>query len=146
MMVSDRSKNGMADYTEVDDRELREEFGKPISDGTIPEEDDIFTPDTFGDTYLNKEIALMRGTGDSSDVQFGKVTKRLRDADGRPIGTAHENPHLDTREYTVEFTDGHSEALSANLIAQNLFSEIDDEGKRQCCWMILSTFGKREQR
>ena len=118
------------DYTEVDDREFREEFGKPISDGTIPEEDDIFTPDTFGDTYLNKEIALMRGTGDSSDVQFGKVTKRLRDADGRPIGTAHENPHLDTREYTVEFTDGHCEALSANLIAQNLFSEIDDEGKR----------------
>ena len=30
----------------------------------------------------------------------------------------------------MEFTDGHSEALSANLIAQNLFSEIDDEGKR----------------
>jgi hypothetical protein len=23
------------------------------------------------------------------------VTKRLRDADGRPIGTAHENPHLE---------------------------------------------------
>jgi hypothetical protein len=56
------------DYTEVDDRNFREEFGKPISDGTIPEEDDIFTPDTFGDTYLNKEIALIRGNGDSSDV------------------------------------------------------------------------------
>ena len=65
------------DYTEVDEREFREDFGKPISDGTIPEEDDIFTPDTFGDTYLNKEIALMRGNVDSSDVQYGKVTSNM---------------------------------------------------------------------
>jgi hypothetical protein len=35
---------------------------------------------------------------------------------------------MDTREYIVEFTDGHSQALSANLIAQNLFSQIDDKG------------------
>ena len=30
----------------------------------------------------------------------------------------------------MEFTDGHSEALSANIIAQNLFSQIDDKGNR----------------
>ena len=72
----------------------------------------------------------MRGAGDVSDIHFGKVTKRLRDAEGRPIGMACDNPLLDTREYTVEFLDGHSEALSANLIAQNLFSEIDEEGNR----------------
>jgi hypothetical protein len=30
----------------------------------------------------------------------------------------------------VDFTDGHSKALSANLIAQNLFSRIDDEGNQ----------------
>jgi hypothetical protein len=101
-----------------------------ISDKTVPEEDEVFTPDVFGDPYLNKEVALMRGAGDVSDIHFGKVTKRLRDAEGRPIGMACDNPLLDTREYTVEFLDGHSEALSANLIAQNLFSEIDEEGNR----------------
>ncbi|KAI2506381.1 Reverse transcriptase (RNA-dependent DNA polymerase) [Fragilaria crotonensis] len=118
------------EYTEVDDQEFKTEFEKAISDKTIPEEDETFTPDVFDDTYLNKEIALLRGAGDSSDIHYGKVTKRLRDAEGRPIGTASENPLMDTREYTVEFTDGHSEALSANLIAQNLFSEIDEEGNR----------------
>jgi hypothetical protein len=37
---------------------------------------------------------------------------------------------LDTREYAVEFRDGHVESVSANLIAQNLYEQLDDEGKR----------------
>ena len=35
---------------------------------------------------------------------------------------------LDTREYAVEFRDGHAESLSANLIAQHLYSQVDEEG------------------
>ncbi|KAI2495882.1 Reverse transcriptase (RNA-dependent DNA polymerase) [Fragilaria crotonensis] len=70
------------------------------------------------------------GANYESDVQFGKVTKRLRDAEGRPIGMANINPLLDTREYSVEFRDGRTESLSGNLVAQNLDSQIDDEGAR----------------
>ena len=59
------------------------------------------------------------------------MTKRLRDKDGLPIGTAHDNPILDTRVYEVEFPDGHTKAsLSANAIAENLFAQVDDEGNR----------------
>jgi hypothetical protein len=58
----------------------------------VPKEDDYFTPDVFDDTYLRMEIALPRGRGDQEDVQFAKVTKRLRNKEGRPIGTAHDNP------------------------------------------------------
>ena len=47
-----------------------------------PDEDENFTPDAFDDTYLNMEIALPRGGGDPEDVQFAKVTKQLRDAEG----------------------------------------------------------------
>jgi hypothetical protein len=43
---------------------------------------------------------------------------------------ANENPLLDTREYSVEFKDGVSESLSASIIAQNLYSQIDEEGNR----------------
>ena len=39
-----------------------------------------------------------------------------------------DNPLLDTHEYEVEFLDGHVELMSANLIAQILFSQINDEG------------------
>jgi hypothetical protein len=118
------------DYTDAPDDAFEEEFNSSISDAKIPDADTTFTPDVFDDTYLNKEIAIARGAGGNEDVQYGKVTKRLRDAEGRPIGTAHDNPLLDTREYSVEFLDGHKESLSANLIAQHLFSQIDEEGNR----------------
>ena len=117
-------------YTLEDDPDFAEEFNNLVSDDAIPEADDTFTPDLFDDTYLNKEVAIARGAGNEEDVQYGKVTKRLRDAEGRPIGTANDNPLLDTREYEVEFMDGHNESLSANLIAQHLYSQIDEEGNR----------------
>ena len=73
------------------------------------------------------ELALPR---DGAEVQFGRVAKRLRDKDGLPIGTANDNPILDTRMYEVEFQDGHRASLAANAIAENLFAQIDDEGNR----------------
>ena len=122
------------DYTPTDDDKFAERFNAPVvSDPEIPEVDDTFTPDTIGDEYLNIEVVLNRGANDESDFQFGKVTKRLRDAEGRPIGTANENPILDTRQYAVEFRDGRSELLSANHIAQNLYSQIDMKDNVICC-------------
>ena len=38
---------------------------------------------------------------------FNQVTKRLKYAGGRPIGTANDNPILDTRMYEVEYLDGY---------------------------------------
>ena len=126
----ERQLQNWDDYTETNDGEFAEQFNAVVSDPKIPDADETFTPDTYGDEYINKEVALRRGADDASDVQFGKVTKRLRDAEGRPIGMANKNPLLDTRQYDVEFRDGRSESLSANLIAQNLYSQIDDEGAR----------------
>ena len=57
-----------------------------------------------------------------------RVTKRLRDVNGLPIGTAHDNPILDSRMYDVEYQDGHKAAMAANAIAQNLFAQVDAEG------------------
>ena len=82
---------------------------------------------TIGNRYLNKEIAV---ADDEGRVQYGKVTKRLRDAEGRPIGMAADNPLLDTRAYAVKFPDGREESLTANLIAQSLYSQIDEEGNK----------------
>jgi hypothetical protein len=59
-----------------EDREFVEEFQNVVSDQSVPEQDDIFTPDTFDDTYMNMEIALPRGTGDHEDMQFARVVKR----------------------------------------------------------------------
>ena len=40
------------------------------------------------------------------------------------------NPILDTRIYEVEFEDGAREFYSENLMAENLYSQIDVEGNR----------------
>jgi hypothetical protein len=55
-----------------EDPDFVDEFQNVISDPEIPDEDENFTPDVFGDTYLNMEIALPRGGGDPEDVQMPK--------------------------------------------------------------------------
>ena len=109
------------------DAEFQEEFNKVVSDTLLPEADEEFSPDVFDDTYLNMELALPRSGG---EIEFAKVTKRLRDKDGLPIGTANDNPILDTRIYDMEIPDGHKSSLAANAIAENLFAQVDDEGNR----------------
>ena len=58
------------------------------------------------------------------------VTKRFCDDDGNPIGTAHENPILDTRMYELEYNGAHTVSVSANIIAENLFHQVNNEGHR----------------
>ena len=81
-----------------DDKDFREEFNKIYQDKDIPEADDVFTPDIIDNTYMNMEVALPR---DTEGTDFARITKRLKDANGLSIGTANENPILDTRIYKL---------------------------------------------
>jgi hypothetical protein len=38
---------------------------------------------------------------------------------------------LDSRLYEVEYIDGHVEELTANVIAENLIAQVDEEGRSQ---------------
>jgi hypothetical protein len=75
---------------------------------------------------LTAEIVTDRG----GEILRGTVTSRKRDRDGTPIGTEHANPLLDTREFLICFDDGTEETYTANLIAESLYSQIDDGGRR----------------
>ena len=116
------------DWTDLieSDEDFREEFQCLHNNKDIPEADD-YTPEVLNDTYLNMEVALPRN---DEGPELARVVKRLRDANGIPIGTANDNPILDSRVYEVEYMDGHTASLTANAIAQNLFGQIDDEGHR----------------
>ena len=109
-----------------EDPAFAEEFNCCFNSLDIPEQDE-YTPEVLEDTYVDMEIALPR---DSDGPEFARVTKRLRDNHGLPIGIANPNAMLDTRLYEVEYTDGHKAALVANTIAQCMFAQIDDEGNR----------------
>lgn len=77
--------------------------------------------------YINAEISVPSQDGNKVT---GRVVKRVKGNDGMAIGTSNSNPLLDTSEYIVEFNDGTSERYSANIIAENMLSQVDDEGAR----------------
>ena len=101
-------------------------FSNIFNNPGIPEADD-YTPEVMEDTYLNMELAIPK---DGDGPEFSRVTKRIRDANGLPIGCSHDNPLLYTRVYEVEYSDGHKASLAENAIAINMFSQVDEEGNR----------------
>ena len=50
--------------------------------------------------------------------------------DGRTIGIPSNNPLIDSRRYEVEYLYGTIEVLTANIIAENLLAQVDDQGHR----------------
>ena len=80
------SKPNPEDWAEFinHDSDFQEEFDRIFSSEDIPEADETLTPDTYDDTYLWTELALPRN-GDQP--YFARVTKRLKDVNGLPMGT-----------------------------------------------------------
>jgi hypothetical protein len=57
------------------------------------------------------------------------VIRRKTDHLGNPLGMAHANPLLNTREYEVQLEDGTYDSYFTNTIAENLFSQCDSGGR-----------------
>jgi hypothetical protein len=91
----------------------------------MPELDEV-DPETY-DAYIQAHVQLPVG----DQLSLGTVFRRKRDKDGNPVGRHNNNPILDTRVYEVEFSDGQVLEYAANLIAENMYSEVDDEGHHQ---------------
>jgi hypothetical protein len=97
-----------------------------------PQEPEASKPDIDGsednesDEYLAAVVDIPRG----GDIITSTVTCRQRNANGQLIGKRNPNPLLDTRAYEVEFPDGTMDTYSANIIAENLFAQVDTEGRQ----------------
>ena len=86
----------------------------------IPEADDLNL-----NKYLAAKVMLPR---DGHTFASGRVVKRARNPDGELIGREHSNPLLDTSVYEVEFEDGSVEKYNANIIAEHIYSQVDEDG------------------
>ena len=53
------------------------------------------------------------------------------DVDDVPIGNVNINHIMDTCRYKVEFEDGTIEFLPANILAENILSQVDEDGHKQ---------------
>ena len=119
---------------EEEDPGFFDEFSRVIDDVTLRHaDDDNKQVKVVSDPYIGMELALSRG--DEGEVIHGRVRRRLNDDEGNPLGMAHSNPLLDSRKYEVEYADGFVDELTANIIAENLIAQVDEEGRRQ---MMLS--------
>jgi hypothetical protein len=105
---------------ENDDDGVTPEF-EPVENDVIED----FDPDLMG-SYLTAQVQLPLG----DELVLGNVIARKRDAHGNPIGKAADNPIFDTRVYLVQFPDQRVEEYSANMIAENLYSQVDHEGNQ----------------
>jgi hypothetical protein len=109
-------------------QELEEEDGYLVyepgeNEATQPELDEV-TPEAL-DSLISTEVLLPKG-----DILIpAKVISRERDGEGNLIGRQNATPIMDTRIYDVQFPDGHVEAYSANVIAENIYAQVDEEGR-----------------
>jgi hypothetical protein len=84
------------------DDDFINEFHNVVDHQDIPEADDddeTYVSDIGNANYINVEIALPVDI--NSEPQVARVIKRRTDDNGKPLGTPHSNPLLDTRQYDV---------------------------------------------
>ena len=83
---------------------------------------------------------------------MGRVVARKTDENGMKTGKSNSNPLMDSREYLCEFLDGSTDAYTANIIAQLMFSQIDDKGNSfsiiqdSFMWMVPAESASVERR
>ena len=80
------------------------------------------------DSYLDMELGIRR---DDEGLHHARVRQRAVDQDGQPIGIPSNNSLLDSRRYKVEYLDGTTEVLTANIIAKNLLAARYDQASRR---------------
>jgi hypothetical protein len=109
-------------------------FGLDEEDGPTddPQEPDASKPDVddFTDMEVDEYLSAVVNMPRNGDLITGCVTRRLHDTDSKLMGKGHSNPLLDTCKYEVEFPDGSLDTYKASLIAENLYAQVDTEGRQ----------------
>ena len=72
----------------------------------------------------------------------GKVKGGTLGPDGGPSGIYHEDPRLNSMIYDVEFPDVQIKEYSANMIAENMLTQIDSKGMSTILMDLIADFKK----
>ena len=86
--------------------------------------DPPYTEDS--DNLVGAKIPLQH----KGEIEEGEVVSRKRDSSGMLIGTHNMNTILDSRENQVQFPDGSYTDYSANILLENLHSQVDEHGHK----------------
>ena len=111
----------------LEDKSFIQEFTCVIDNNELRHADDVARHED--NQYVGMELDITQGEG--VDAQSASVKPHKLDNRGVPAGMAYENQILNTRQYEVEYSDGTSKVLLANVVAENLLAQVDKEGHRQ---------------
>ena len=102
---------------------------KPFEDLEIPHADQEQFKEALAEELQDRYIGVKVLLPQSGKTREATVISRKRTHDGKSlIGSHNPNPLLDSRIYTVEFPDGGTGEFTTNIIAESLYSNIDEEG------------------
>ena len=62
------------------------------------------------------------------EMRRAKVLRKSTNSQGETVGEHDANPLISTLSYDIQFNDGEIQQVGANIIAQNLYSQIDGFG------------------
>lgn len=100
-------------------------FAIPVVEDPVDANGELINQQPIYDTLINAEL-MLQNAGES---QPARVTGRaVNPHDGNIHGTWNENPIMNTIMYDVEFPDGTVKEYAANIIAENILSQVDDQG------------------
>ena len=112
------------DYVPYADGELDPVLVHEVDEDPVDADGTAVFEKPITDHWLNAELRLPQG----ENVKSAKVIGRSKDADGNVIGTYDNNPLLNTMLYDVEFPDGEIREYAANVIAENMYAQVDPDG------------------
>ena len=107
-----------------DDGEDAEEPLEPIEEDPVDTDGKTVFEKPVTDMLIHAEVLLPQGEGFTN----AKVKCHACDLNGDMVGQYDPNPLLNSVIYDVEFPDREIKQYSANIIAQNMYEQVDAEG------------------
>ena len=110
-------------FIPYEDDDEDERFIKPVDDPVDANGRAINLQPVY-DTLIKAELMLPH----DGLQRPARVRGRSTNSDGSLTGTYNDNPLMNTMTYEVEFDDGAVKEYAANVIAENILMQVDEEG------------------
>ena len=109
------------EYHETDEEESQEKLEvEDVVDSTGR----LINQQPLHDVLLHSELYVQHG----DEYVVGKVARRALNPDGKVVGSYDPDPFLNSIIYEVELPDGSIKEVGANIIAENILSQVDEDG------------------
>ena len=121
---SDCQQDMNIDFIEHEDDEEAPQL-VPDADGDIArdEQGKLIGVNPFSDMMINAEMKLQH----QDRMEVARVKNRIHDSDGK-VAQVWDNPFSTSTAHDVEFPDGTIKQCAANILAENLLSQVDKGG------------------